>query len=117
MAQRVGLLKRTVGEFRADNLTDWAAALTYYGVLALFPALVALVSVVGFLGHSTVQSLISNIQSIPATGQAKTIVINAVKGLSQHKSSAGIAFFIGLVVALWSACVWVSRTCSMRTPM
>src|SRR5437763_1160223 len=52
MAQRVGLLKRTVGEFRADNLTDWAAALTYYGVLALFPALVALVSIVGFLGNT-----------------------------------------------------------------
>src|SRR6059036_260875 len=72
------VLKRTVKEFRADNLTDWAAALTYYGVLALFPALVALVSIVGFLGKSTVNSLISNIQSIPATGQAKTIVINAV---------------------------------------
>jgi membrane protein len=103
MAERARLLKRTFDEFRRDNITDWAAALTYYGLLALFPALVALVSVVGFLGHSTVQSLISNIHSIPATGQAKTIVINAVKGLSQHKSSAGVAFFTGLGLALWSA--------------
>src|SRR4051794_13732178 len=38
------VLKRTVKEFRQDNLTDWAAALTYYSVLALFPALIALVS-------------------------------------------------------------------------
>jgi uncharacterized BrkB/YihY/UPF0761 family membrane protein len=42
-------LKRTFQEFKEDNLTDWAAALTYYGVLAIFPALVALVSIVGLL--------------------------------------------------------------------
>src|SRR2546423_1211685 len=40
-----GVLKRTVTNFSADNLTDWAAALTYYGVLAIFPALIALVSI------------------------------------------------------------------------
>ena len=38
-----GILKRTVKEFRDDNLTDWAAALTYYGVLAIFPALLVMV--------------------------------------------------------------------------
>jgi hypothetical protein len=31
------VLKRTVKEFREDNVTDWAAALTYYGVLSIFP--------------------------------------------------------------------------------
>src|SRR5687767_14042177 len=40
-------LKRTLKEFSEDNLTDWAAALTYYGVLALFPALIALLSIIG----------------------------------------------------------------------
>ena len=45
----VALLKRTFKEFQEDNLTDWAAALTYYGLLALFPALIALVSVVGLV--------------------------------------------------------------------
>ena len=44
-----GTIKRTVKEFSEDNLTDWAAALTYYGVLALFPALLALLSIVGLL--------------------------------------------------------------------
>ena len=43
-----GVLRRTVTEFSEDNLTDWAAALTYYGLLALFPALIALVSLVGY---------------------------------------------------------------------
>ena len=42
-----GVLKRTVREFKEDNLTDLAAALTYYGILAIFPAMIALISVVG----------------------------------------------------------------------
>ena len=42
-----GVLKGTVRKFRAHNLTDWAAALTYYGVLAIFPALIVLVSLLG----------------------------------------------------------------------
>jgi membrane protein len=43
-------LKRTAAEFKDDNLTDWAAALTYYGLLSLFPGLIALVSIVGLVG-------------------------------------------------------------------
>src|SRR4051794_38540760 len=56
-----GVLKRTVKEFQADNLTDWAAALTYYGIQALFPALLVLVSILGLVGSGTTQSLIDNI--------------------------------------------------------
>ena len=44
-------LKRTAQEFQEDNLTDWAASLTYYGLLALFPALIALVSIVGLVAN------------------------------------------------------------------
>src|SRR5215218_4782225 len=44
------IVKRTVAEFREDNMPDWAAALTYYGLLALFPALLALISLVGLFG-------------------------------------------------------------------
>ena len=40
-------VKRTIAEFQEDNLTDWAAALTYYAVLSVFPALIAMVSIVG----------------------------------------------------------------------
>ena len=101
------VLKRTGKEFREDNLTDWAAALTYYGVLALFPALIALISIVGLLGQSTVNSLKSNIQSIPAAGQAKQVVLNAITEISSHKSAAGIALILGLALALWSASGYV----------
>jgi membrane protein len=103
----VTVVKRTVKEFREDNLTDWAAALTYYGVLALFPALIALVSVVGLLGQSTVDSLVSNIKAIPGAPGAKKIVLNAIHDISSHKSAAGIALVFGLALALWSASSYV----------
>lgn len=101
------ILKRTVHEFREDNLTDWAASLTYYGVLALFPALIALVSIVGLLGQSTVDSLVSNIQAIPGAPSGKKIVINAIHDISRHGSQAGLAFVAGLALALWSASGYV----------
>ena len=56
-----GVLKRTVREFRDDNLTDWAAALTYYAILSIFPALLVLVSVLGLIGESATQPLLDNL--------------------------------------------------------
>jgi membrane protein len=76
-------------------------------VLALFPALIALVSIVGLLGQSTVNTLISNIQAIPAAGDAKKVVINAINDVSSHGSQAGVAFIVGLALALWSASSYV----------
>ena len=101
------VLKRTVKEFQKDNLTDRAAALTYYGVLALFPALIALVSIVGLLGQSTVDALVSNIRAIPGAGDAKKIIINAIQDISRHRGQAGVAFVFGLALALWSASSYV----------
>jgi membrane protein len=101
-----GVLRRTISEFKKDNLTDWAAALTYYGILALFPALLVLVSIVGLLGQSTAQSLIDNIASA-APGSAKTIITNAIHSLQNNKGSAGVLFIVGLLAALWSASGYV----------
>jgi membrane protein len=98
----IALLRRTVKEFRADNLTDWAAALTFYGIQALFPALLVLVSILGLAGSGTTQSLIDNIGTA-APGSAKHIVTSAIKNLQSSKGSAGILFVIGIVAALWSA--------------
>src|SRR3954462_5735756 len=55
-----GVLKRTVSEFRADNLSDWAAALTYYSVLALFPMLIVLVALLGIVGQDNTGTTLSN---------------------------------------------------------
>jgi membrane protein len=99
------VIKRTAKEFRDDQLTDWAAALTYFGVLALFPGLLALVSIVGLMGESTAQSLISNIETA-APGPAKDIVVNTITNL-QKSQSAGIFFVIGIAGAIWSASGYV----------
>src|SRR3954471_22022222 len=101
-----GVLKRTGREFSADNLTDWAAALTYYGVLAIFPALLALVSVLGLIGPSATQPLIDNLGTV-APGPAKDIFTSAIKNLEKNQGAALIPFVIGLAVALWSASGYV----------
>ena len=60
----IEVAKRTVKEFREDNLTDWAAALTYYAVLAIFPALIVIVSLLGLIGESATQPLIENLGAV-----------------------------------------------------
>src|SRR5436305_14689812 len=72
-----GVLKRTISEFKRDNVTDWAAALTYYGVLSIFPAIIALVSVLGLIGPSATQPLIQNLGTI-APGPAPHILSSAI---------------------------------------
>jgi membrane protein len=101
------VLKRTVSEFRDDNLTDWAAALTYYGVLSIFPMLIALVSILGLVGDSATQSLIDNINTV-APGPAKEIFTNAIENLQNSKGQAGLFFVVGLALALWSASGYVA---------
>jgi membrane protein len=97
-----GVLKRTFSEFSADNLTDWAAALTYYGIVALFPALIALVSILGLVGQSATKPLLDNLGGF-APGPAHQILENALNGLTQSRGGAGILFVVGLAGALWSA--------------
>jgi len=101
------VLKRTFREFKEDNLTDWAAALTYYGVLAIFPALLALISIVGLLGQDTTQTLIDNISTV-APGAAKDIATDAIRNLQSNQGAAGVLFIVGLAGALWSASGYVA---------
>jgi membrane protein len=102
----IGVLKRTVSEFREDNLTDWAAALTYYGVLSIFPALIVLISVLGLIGESATQPLIDNLGSV-APGPAKDIVTSAIENIEGSQGAAGVFFVIGLAAAIWSASGYV----------
>jgi membrane protein len=97
-----GVLKRTFGEFREDNLTDWAAALTYYGIVSIFPALIALVSILGLIGQSATKPLLDNLGDF-APGPAHEILSNALQGLTESRSPAGILFVVGLAGAIWSA--------------
>jgi membrane protein len=99
-----GTLKRTVKEFSEDNLTDWAAALTYYGVLALFPALIALLSIIGLLTDPT--KLSKAITSVVPASAAKTLnpVIEQIAG---NTGAAGFGLILGLAAAIWSASGYV----------
>ncbi|MGP3947310.1 YihY/virulence factor BrkB family protein [Streptomyces sp. 7N604] len=101
------MLKRTVKEFKGDNLTDWAAALTYYGVLAIFPALLALVSILGLLGTASIRPLIDNLGSL-APGAARDILTSILEQLEGNQGRASIALIIGIVVALWSASGYIA---------
>src|SRR5215207_3678518 len=98
--------RRTVREFREDDLTLLAAALTYYGVLSLFPALLVLVSILGLLGASTTQPLVDNLASL-TPGAARDVVTNAIRNLQNASGTAGFAFVFGLLGALWSASGYV----------
>jgi membrane protein len=103
----LGTLKRTAREFKEDNLTDWAAALTYYGILAIFPALLAFVSIVGLIGSSATEPLLDNIGKL-APGPAKEIFTSAIENLEKSQGAAGILFIVGLAGALWSASGYVA---------
>jgi membrane protein len=101
-----GVLKRAMREFSDDNVTDWAAALTYYGVLSIFPMLLALISLLGLFGASATQPLLDNISSV-APGPAKDIVTQAIQNLQKSQGAAGVIFFVGLAAAIWSASGYV----------
>lgn len=100
-------MKRTVREFREDNVTDWAAALTYYAVLSIFPALLLLVSALGLIGQSATKPLLDNVDAL-APGAIRDLVTQAIENLQRSQGGAGIVFVVGLVVALWSASNYVA---------
>lgn len=101
-------LKRTLTEFREDNITDWAAALTYYGLLALFPALIAMVSLVGLFGdpQRTTATLTEIIAKLGPESAAETFR-GPIESVVGNRSAAGFAFAFGLAAALWSASGYV----------
>ena len=101
-------LKRTALEFQEDNMSDWAAALTYYGLLSLFPALIALVSVLGlFADPQTTTRQITDIVTQIGPSSAADTFAGPIHSITSNQSAAGILFVVGLAVALWSASGYV----------
>jgi len=101
-------IKRTVHEFRDDNMSDWAAALTYYSLLSLFPALIALVSILGLFGdpERTTSSITDIVTEIGPNTAADTFE-GPIESITSNRGTAGVLFFVGLGVALWSASSYV----------
>jgi membrane protein len=104
----VATLKRTITEFSEDNLSDWAASLTYYGLLALFPAILALVGLIGLLGDpaATTKTITQIVTQIGPSSAAQTFAA-PIKSITAHKSTAGIMAIVGIAAALWSASSYV----------
>ena len=101
-------VKRTFTEFSEDNMTDWAAALTYYGLLSLFPALIALVSIVGLVGDpaTTTKTITDMVTKLGPSSAADTFA-GPINSITSHRSTAGVLFVAGLATALWSASGYV----------
>lgn len=97
------VLKRTVREFSRDSCTDRAAALTYYGVLSLFPAFIAIVAIFGLFGQdgSSLQELLRLAHSLGGS-ELTALVEGPLEELSQQ-SHSGWLLLVGLAGALWSA--------------
>lgn len=103
----VGVLTRTVREFRRNGCTDWAAALTYYSVLSIFPGAIVLVSLLGLFGSaSTVDSLLDVVRDV-APGSAVDAIENPLNQVVDRQGTAGTLLGLGLLVALWSASSYV----------
>jgi membrane protein len=99
-----GVAKRSLTCFHADNCTDWAAALTYYGVLALFPSVIVLVALAGVIsdGQRTVDTLLGILRDIGAGGAVEALE-KPISDVVSQRSAAGAALWFGLLGALWSA--------------
>ncbi|HEX3005041.1 MAG TPA: YihY/virulence factor BrkB family protein [Angustibacter sp.] len=102
------IARRVPREFMDDDCTDLAASLTYYGVLSVFPAATAVLSLIGVFGkgHQTVDTLLGVASDVGMRSTLDT-VRQPLYDLSTS-SSAGWALVLSLLVALWSASTYVS---------
>lgn len=107
-ARLLGVLRRTVTEFQQDELPDRAAALTYYGLLALFPALIAVVAFVGLVADpvSTTEKLTDIVTRLGPETTADTFA-DPIRSITSNRSGAGIGLVLSLLLALWAASGYV----------
>ncbi|MEQ8839801.1 MAG: YihY/virulence factor BrkB family protein [Miltoncostaeaceae bacterium] len=97
--------RRTLLEFRDDGMTDWAAALTYYGLLSLFPALLALSSLIGLIADpETITDVILEL----APASAADTLSGPIESITSNTGAAGLGLVFGLAGALWGASGYTS---------
>ena len=100
-------LRDAIREFRAKDLTDDGAALTYYAVLAIFPGMIVLVSLLGVLGdQDTVNGVLAIVDDL-GSRSAVDAIQEPITDVVHHSSAAGLALALGVAGALWSASGYV----------
>lgn len=102
-----GVVKRSIREFQEDRLTDLAAALTYYGILSIFPALLAVVSILGLFGSRATGPLLDNVSTL-APGPARDLLTQSLESLERNQGGAGLIAIISIAVAIWSASAYIA---------
>ncbi|MGW6735452.1 YihY/virulence factor BrkB family protein [Streptomyces sp. NPDC055013] len=85
-----------------DDVTDWAASLTYYAVLSIFPTLLVTVSLVGLTGAGTVRDLIGNVNAV-VPAESRAVIENALSGMADRHAATWLVVVFGTTGALWSA--------------
>jgi membrane protein len=105
--KRWGTLRRACVEFGANELADRAAALTFFGVLSLFPALLVLVSLFGAAGASATQTILDNLKGV-TPGAARTVILKAVAEIQSGRPAGYALAAAGLVWALCAAFAYVA---------
>src|ERR1700750_1040069 len=102
-------LVRTAREFKRDQLNHWGAALTYYAVLSLFPALLVLVSLVGlFADPARVTRILTATVSQLGPASAAHTFEGPIHSITAHRGTAGVVLVLGVISALWAASGYVS---------
>jgi membrane protein len=101
-------LKRAIRRYRKDNLSDAAAALTYYAVLAMFPAFLVFVALVGIFGEypQTTDKLLDIVGQLGPSSAVETFRA-PIEGVVRNKGGAGALLGVGLLAAIWSASAYV----------
>ena len=103
-----GTLKRVVAGFRNDNVTDWAAALTYYAVLSLFPAFIAMISILGLVvDPATITRVVTDVVRELGPADAVDTFAGPIEQISANQSTALFGLIFGVSVALWTASNYV----------
>jgi len=98
------IAKRTFDQFRADGVTNLAAALTYRSVLSLFPGLLALVALLGVLGQypQTFNDILVIVGRV-APASAVQALQGPLEGVITNKGGADALLGVGLAGAIWAA--------------
>jgi membrane protein len=102
-------LKRTLRKSKDDKINHWGAALTYYAVLSLFPALLVMVSLVGLFGDPArvTKVLTDTVSELGPSTAAKTFQA-PIESITSNRGGAGIVLVVSIAGALWAASGYVS---------
>ncbi|MFE0730723.1 YihY/virulence factor BrkB family protein [Streptomyces antibioticus] len=100
-------LRRTPAALWNEDATDWAAALTYYAVLTIFPALLVTLSVIGLAGAPGTHHLVEQVAAV-VPARSRPAILRALRSMAEQQSSARLLAAFGTVAALWSASSYLS---------